>query len=227
MKKLREEFSRIPELSDAQLRQLIANYFGMISLIDHNVGRILKALEDYGLADNTIVIYTSDHGEWLGDHGLVLKGPMMYDGLLRVALVVRGPGVPAGKVSPHPVSTLDLAPTFLDYGKAAALGPANGASLRPMIEGDASRDFAFNEWDMRAGRCGVPLDLRTVRTRTHRLTLEANTGTGELYDLVNDPQEMDNLFDDPGCASLRRELEDMIAARPDDAKPQLQQVGTA
>ena len=227
LKKLREEFSRIPELNDAQLRQLIANYYGMIALIDHNVGRILIALRDFGLADNTIVVYSSDHGEWLGDHGLVLKGPMMYDGLLRVGLIARGPGVPAGKVSAQPVSTLDLLPTFLDYAGASALGAVHGSSLRPLIEGDATRDFALNEWDMRSGRCGVPLDLRTVRTAGQRLTLEKVTGTGELYDLVDDPHEMVNRFDDPGYAKVRKELEAMIDTRPDDALPQMEPVGTA
>ena len=79
--------------SDAQLREIIANYYGMISLVDHQVGRILSALDDAGLADNTLVVFTSDHGEFLGDHGLMLKGPMHYEGLLRVGLIMRGPGI--------------------------------------------------------------------------------------------------------------------------------------
>ena len=87
-----------------------------------------------------------------------------------------------------------------------------------MIEGSGeTRDFAYNEWDLNASRCGVALRLRTVRTRTHRLTVELESGAGELYDLVNDPHEMDNLFDDAGVAAIRRELEDAIRARPDDA----------
>ena len=81
----------------AQLRDLIANYYGMISLIDHNVGRILAGARRLGLADNTLVVYSTDHGDWLGDHGLILKGPMAYEGLLRVGLLVRGPGVPEGQ----------------------------------------------------------------------------------------------------------------------------------
>ena len=69
------------------------------------------------LDKNTIVIYISDHGDWLGDHGLILKGPMHYEGLLKVPMIVKGPGVPAGKVVDEPVSTLDLGATFCDYGK--------------------------------------------------------------------------------------------------------------
>jgi arylsulfatase A-like enzyme len=229
LRKIREEYSRVPVQSDAQLRRLIANYYGMISLIDHNVGRILRSLHDLGLADNTLVIYSTDHGDWLGDHGLILKGPMAYEGLLRVGCLVRGPGVPAGKVVSDPVSTLDLTATIGDYAGVGIPTALHSRSLRPLIEGDnASRDFALSEWDLRATRSGVDLELRTVRTRRHKLTVDRKSGAGELYDLHEDPQEMVNRFDDPGCRAVRRELEDMLASRPDDAlKPPLPQVGMA
>ena len=71
-------------------------------------------------------------------------------------------------------------------------------SLRPLIEGTGGRDFAYMEWDLNASRCGVELQLRTVRTRTHKLTLELISGAGELYDLASDPHETTNRFDDPG-----------------------------
>jgi arylsulfatase A-like enzyme len=222
----RTEQSRTPAQTDAQLRALIANYYGMISLIDHNVGRILLALERLGLADSTLVVYSTDHGDWLGDHGLLLKGPMMYEGLLRVGLIARGPGVPAGKVVADPVSTLDLPATFYDYAGVPAPRPLHSRSLRPLIEGDATRDFALDEWELNASRCGVALQLRTVRTKREKLTLELGSGAGELYDLANDPLEMDNRFDDPACAAVRRRLTDMIRSRPDDARdPPLAPVG--
>src|SRR4029453_17486205 len=91
----------------------------MISLIDHNVGRILTALDDLGLAENTLIIYTTDHGELLGNHGLYLKGPTPYEDLLRVTLVARGPGVAANCVVGEPVSTLDLAATFLELANVS------------------------------------------------------------------------------------------------------------
>ena len=87
--------------------------------------------------------------------------------------------------------------------------------------------YKRQEWELRASRCGVDLALRTVRTRTHKLTLELNTGAGELYDLVDDPGEMVNRFDDPAYAKTRRELVDMIASRPDDACTPLPQIGMA
>jgi arylsulfatase A-like enzyme len=227
LRTFREKHSRTPVQTDKQLRELIANYYGMISLVDHNVGRILAALDTYGLSENTLVIYSTDHGDWLGDHGLILKGPMAYEGLLRIGLLMRGPGVPAGKVIGDPVSTIDLARTFADYANVSLPDARHSTSLRPLIEKDATRDFAYNEWDLRASRCGVDLWLRTVRTATHKLTLETNSGAGELYDLVNDPQEMDNRFGDPGIGKVQRELEDMIRSRPKDQIDPLPQVGMA
>ncbi len=225
----REKFSRTPRQTDAQLRALIANYYGMISLIDHQVGRIRIALRDLGLDGNTLLVYSTDHGDWLGDHGLLLKGPMAYEGLLRVGLLFEGPGIPAGKVVGEPVSTLDLPQTFCDYAGTTLPEGTHSTSLRPLLEGDReTRDFAYNEWELRASRCGVDLALRTVRTHRHKLTLELNSGAGELYDLVLDPDEMDNRFDDPAYAGVRRELSDMIASRPDDARREpLPQVGMA
>jgi arylsulfatase A-like enzyme len=225
LRKIREEYSRIPAQSDRQLRELIANYYGMISLIDHNVGRILLHLERLGLARNTLIVYSTDHGDWLGDHGLVLKGPMAYEGLLRVGLIVSGPGVPKAKVVPDPVSTVDLAATFADYAGIEIPAARHSRSLRDLIEtNSASRDFAHSEWDLRASRSGVDLDLRTVRTRTHKLTLDLRSGAGELYDLASDPHEMDNIFE---TSKSRTELMDMIRSRPDDIVPRLPQVGMA
>jgi arylsulfatase A-like enzyme len=123
---------------------------------------------------------------------------------------------------------LDVPATILDYADVASETELHSRSLRPMIEGDATRDFAYNEWDLLASRSGVDLTLRTVRTATHKLTVELDSDAGELYDLVNDPHEMDNLFDDPGTKTARTELTDMINARPDDARREaLPQVGMA
>ena len=228
---LRSQYSRLPHQSDRQLRHLIANYYGQISLIDHHVGRILIALAESGQAGNTIVVYSSDHGDWLGDHGLILKGPMHYEGLLRVGLILRGPGIPAGQVVDDPVSTIDLPATFADWAAVPGLDARHSTSLRPLIgngrngrngrSNGAGRDYAFNEWELHPNRAGVQLSLRCVRAKTHKLTWEALSNSGELYDLANDPQEMDNRWNDPGAAAVQRELMDMIRARPDDAIKEL------
>ncbi len=223
----RKSYSRIPPQSDAQLREIIANTYGQIALIDHNVGRLLIALDEAGLSGNTMVVYISDHGDWLGDHGLILKGPMHYEGLLRVPMILRGPGVPQGAVRAAPVSTLDLGATFADYAGAAPLLPQHGQSLRPQVERDAPRGFALNEWELLPSRAGVALSLRTVRTQTHKMTVDLRSGAGEMYDLGNDPQERINLYDDPDHADLRAQLRAMIDTRPDDALPEQVQVGMA
>ncbi len=223
----RKAYSRIPEQTDEQLREIIANTYGQIALIDHNVGRILIALEEAGLAENTLVVYISDHGDWLGDHGLILKGPMHYEGLLRVPMIWRGPGVPAGREVEDPVSTLDLAASFCDYASAEPLLPQHGTSLRPLIEAEGARDYALNEWELLPTRAGVALSLRTVRTKRYKMTVDLRSGAGELYDLEADPHEMANIFDEADAAELRDRLMGYIDRRPDDAIGLQEQVGMA
>lgn len=226
--KVRKEYSRVPEQTDDQLREIIANTYGQISLIDDNVGRILNALVEAGIDDNTYVIYISDHGDWLGDHGLILKGPMTYEGLLRVPMIIKGPNVPAGKVVDQPVSTIDIAPTLFEISGARALLEQHGESLRPLIETEtATREFAMSEWELLPNRVGVALSLRCVRTRTHKLTMDMRSETGELYDLINDPDEMRNVFDDPGYSAVRKDLTRLLLSRPDDIGPNRVPIGPA
>ncbi len=211
---LRREYSRIEPQTDRQLAEMTANYYGEIAFIDHGVGRIMGRLEALGLAENTLAIFTADHGELLGDHGLYLKGPTPYEGLLKVGLIVNGPGVEAGQVVADPVSTVDLAATFYDYAAIGCPEDIQSRSLKPLIAGKGSRDVAYSEWNLHPSRAGVELQLRTVRTANAKLTVDLLSGAGEMYDLANDPNEMENLFDDADRQGLRRELTDMIRARP-------------
>ena len=222
-RKIREEYSRMPAQTDAQLREIIANYYGMISLVDHQVGRMLNALHQAGLADNTLVVFTSDHGELLGDHGLMLKGPMHYEGLLRVGLIMQGPGIAAGRVIADPVSTLDLAATFGDFASTSVSSAIHSTTLRSLLTGTQAtpRDHAYNEWRLGPSRCGVALDLRTVRTRSAKLTLDLGSGVGEMYDLENDPYECINRFEDPNHRGLRDELIQRLMSRPNDIRSPL------
>lgn len=215
MLKFRAAGSRVPPQTDAQLADMTANYYGMISLIDHNVGRILAALDKLGMTEDTLVFYSTDHGDMLGNHGLYLKGPTPYEDLMRVTMIARGPGIAAGKVVSEPVGTLDMAATFYDYAGIAAPHDMQSRSLSKLLAGKSeTRDAAYSEWYVHPSRCGVALQLRTVRTKTHKCTFELGSGAGELYDLYNDPGEMDNLFNDPGRAKIQKELHDMMRARP-------------
>lgn len=213
-RRFRSTLSRAPDQTEVQLREMIANYYGMISLIDHSVGRILSALKDSGQENRTIVVYSTDHGDLLGDHGLYLKGPTPYEGLLRVGLLMRGPGIASGAHVADPVSTLDLAATFADLGGASLTNGAQSRSLLPILQGSESRDYALSEWHVNEGRCGVPLELHTVRGKDWKCTIELRSGAGELYDLKNDPNEMRNLFDEPAAKGLRGRAEDAIKSRP-------------
>lgn len=215
MLKFRAAGSRVPPQTDAQLADMTANYYGMVSLIDHNVGRILAALDNLGLTENTLVFYSTDHGDMLGNHGLYLKGPTPYEDLMRVTMIARGPGIAAGKVVGEPVGTVDMAATFYDYAGIPAPHDMQSRSLSKLLAGKSeTRDAAYSEWNVHPSRCGVALQLRTVRTKTHKCTFELGSGAGELYDLHNDPGEMDNLFNDPGRAIIQKELHDMMRARP-------------
>ncbi|WP_371398780.1 sulfatase [Marinovum algicola] len=212
------------ELTDAALRDITRIYFGMISAVDHEVGRILHALETAGELDNTYVIFISDHGEWLGDHGLLLKGPMLYDGLLRVPCLIRGPGIPGGRVIDDPVGTVDVLATAADLAGLAA-PEGHGRSWRGLWTGQESRDFALSEYEVDSQRSAVDMDLMTVRSARCRMSMDLRTGTCELYDLHDDPDEMVNRFDDPAYAAVRREHTDMIRSRPDDRIPAAPRVG--
>ena len=229
MLKFRAEGSRVPDQTDAQLAEMTANYYGMISQVDHNVGRIMSALESAGVLDNTLVIYTTDHGDLLGNHGLYLKGPTPYEDLLRVTMVARGPGVASRQLVVEPMSTLDLAATFCERAGAALPEGVQSRSLNKLLAGGAeTRDVAYSEWHVHPSRCGVALKLRTVRTQKFKCTFELESGAGEMYDLWNDPEEMNNLFNDPGYAHVQKELHDMMRARPGTiAEPLAEPIGMA
>lgn len=210
-------------LAEDDLREVTAVYYGMIAAIDHQVGRLLDRLEATGRLENTIVIFTSDHGEWLGDHGLLLKGPMLYDGLLRVPLVMSGPGVAPGRFD-APVSTLDLRATLAELCGLEGVSPDDGSSLTDVMRG-GGREVAHNEWEVDPARSGVDLDLRTVRSRRHRLSVDLNSGAGELYDLHGDPHEMTNLWDRADAAPVRDALMATIAVERPGMIPPAPRVG--
>lgn len=199
---VRTDLSAVP---DASWRQIVAHYYGMISLIDDQVGRVLETLRQNGQDENTIVIFTSDHGELLGDHGLLFKGPHHYDCVIRVPAIVRWPGkLPAGRVVAGLVELIDLAPTILE---AAGIAPPAGMQARsvlPLLAGetDQGRDSVLVERQDAYWK----LDMRTLRTPEWKITVYAGQPYGELYDLVNDPGEVVNLWDDPAHAATKQEL---------------------
>jgi arylsulfatase A-like enzyme len=185
-------------MSEDERCGILAAYYGMVSQIDHAVGRILAALDARGVADRTLVVFTADHGDYLGDHQLMLKGPIHYEALVRVPLIVRGPGIPAGAVVDDPVGTIDLVPTVLKSCGAPVPAWVQGRQLL-----DGPREWALTEDDILRGS----MAFRTLTTRRHRLTRSMHDADGgELYDLANDPGEVENRWNDPGARRTRDEL---------------------
>ena len=191
-------------------RTLIAAYYAMIKLIDDQVGRILAALDASGQRDNTVVIFTSDHGETLGDHGLIQKGCRFYDGLVRVPLIWSWRGRFAnGLRSSALVELTDIAPTLLDICGLEAPDFLVGKSLLPIMTReaapDAHRDVVRCEFidalDMPDGSVAtMHFDGR------YKLIVYHNHHLGELYDLEADPGEFDNLWDSPAQQRLKADL---------------------
>ncbi len=189
---------------EAGFREYLRCYYAQVTMMDWCMGRILKALDELGLADRTLVVFTSDHGNMLGQHGLMEKAlPGFYDDLMRVPLLMRLPGkIPAGKTGTMMASSVDLAPTILDYAGTPALSKGQGRSLRPFIEGVADGERpVFGE---RGDLAGVDVG-RMIRTRQWKLCLQPR-GRKELYDLEKDPGETRNLAADPARAPVIEKL---------------------
>ena len=202
------------------IKQIIAAYYAMVSLIDDEVKRILDRLDTLGLADDTIVIFTSDHGEMLGDHQLLLKGPMLYEPAVRVPLIMRWPGhLPAGERRGVLVEWIDLNPTFLELAELPPLPGNQGINLLPLANGDAhaqARGWALCEYLNSGHPYDPPVYLTMLRTERHKLIVQhgppatSRLRTGELYDLEFDPQELHNLWNDPHSTDIRIELERLL-----------------
>ena len=189
---------------------LIAAYYAMIKLIDDQVGRILAALDESGQRENTIVIFTSDHGETLGDHGLILKGCRFYEGLVRVPLIWSWPGVfKAGVRSPALVELTDIAPTLLDICGLPIPNYMTGRTLLPILSGrqtpETHRDYVRCEYIS-----AIDLPDESVATMyfdgRYKLVCYHNHALGELYDLDADPSELADLWDDATHQMLKGEL---------------------
>jgi len=178
-------------------------------LMDQQIGRILDAVAVQGLEDDTIVVFTSDHGDLLGDHGLMLKHFSHYRALTNVPLVVKVPGIPAA-ASDALVSTADLAPTLMQLSGTPAFRGIQGKSLVPLLQGEQSaiRTALIVEEDQPFGLPGLPapVRMRSILTPTARLTRYFGTDTVELYDLGADPGELHNVAADPAYAGLLQEL---------------------
>ncbi|MDP7131464.1 MAG: sulfatase-like hydrolase/transferase, partial [Planctomycetota bacterium] len=196
-------------------KTLQAAYYAMIKLVDDQLGRILDCLKKTGQLDNTIVIFTSDHGETLGDHGLIQKGCRFYEGLVRVPLIISWPGrFQAGLRCSGLTELADIAPTLLEAAGLPVPSEMHGRSLMPYLKGEEDggriREFARCEYysALDSSFCHAKDDTYAtmIRDERYKLVLYHGHDLGELYDLEEDPDEFNNLWDEPAASETKIRL---------------------
>jgi arylsulfatase A-like enzyme len=199
-------------------QRYITDYMRVVIGLDEAIGRLMDHLERTGLDRNTVVVYTSDQGFFLGDHGWFDKR-WMYEESLRAPLIVRWPGVAEpGAVSTDLVMNLDLAQTLLELGDVPAAAGMQGRSIVPILRGQTPADwrdaiyyqyFAYPDWHMVHRQYGV-------RTHRHKLIHYYELGEWEMFDLALDPQELRSVYDDPRYAAVRHQLKDRLQQLRDE-----------
>ncbi|BDZ55763.1 hypothetical protein GCM10025870_28360 [Agromyces marinus] len=194
--------------------RLRAAYFASCAFVDHQIGRIREALSERGLVEDTVVIFTTDHGDVIGDHGLLMKGPWHYDKTVRCPMIVAGPGVAQGRRFDGLTSHLDVRPLVLELAGVDA-GDSEGRAL-PIRESTLDTERGHERVAIETNTSYVaPADqVRTIITADGwRLTVFCDQAYGELFNLKVDPDEQTNLYDDPDHMGLRLRLtEELVAA---------------
>ncbi len=208
------KYRGFPDASVETFREMKAAYYGMVSQLDWQLGLTLDALEAHGLDENTIVVFTSDHGEFLGDHGIPAKAPFLLDCMLHVPCIVRAPGAPRGVSRQDLAESVDLFPTI---ARLAGLEPpewVQGTDLCPRI-----RDTSAQEIPSRAAIYAEAVDKRCVRTKEWKYIHYPGKRYGELYHLTEDPYELHNLYDrEADVRKAMRDLYHSVLDRREDFK---------
>lgn len=215
------------EMSDQDQRLIRAAYWAMVDQIDFEVGRVIETLEQTGQMDNTIIIFMSDHGHMLGDHGIHLKGPYFYEGLVRVPLIITGPEIKSEQRTSALVELVDLAPTLLEAIGIPVLPAMQGKSFWNILTGEENahhRSDVYSEfynatwrtWDRDPGQSVNKYENKEdknaqsyatmLRTQDHKIVVYHGEPFGELYDLQNDPAETYNQWSDPAYQTKKMAL---------------------
>lgn len=223
-------------LDEEAIRFRVAIYHGMIRFVDDALGELLHTLDETGLAENTVVVFTSDHGDYAGEHRLTDKSSTFLDAMTRVPLIVSWPGrLPEGVVDANPVSLLDVMPTCLGLASVERPAGIEGRML-PGTGDDPPREAAFSEYGAGGPRLGlaqastllqqrwqddtpaIPLlrwreaegHPKMVRFGDYKYVYDPDDPVDELYDLASDPWELVNVAADPRCAAVRRAARDRL-----------------
>jgi len=185
-----------------KIRRMRRHYYANVTVIDDWVGRIVETVRDLGQLDNTIFIFTSDHGDCLGDHHQIYKFISHYDSVVRVPLIFAGPGIEARGVRDQMVELIDLGPTVLALAGLEPRAKCEGRSFDSILQGNGGefRDAVFSEHTNRA----------MVRTRRWKLVFYHGTPHGELYDVEQDPDELHNLWNAAEGTQIRHQLQERL-----------------
>lgn len=197
--------------SDAEIERFIRHYYASITFIDDEIGRIVKSLQDRNMLKNTIVVFTADHGELLGDHRLFLKGPWMYEGLTRIPMIFYGPGIPKGSRCDGFMENVDILPTLLELTGGKAPYGIQGVSQLKTLDGraEAVRDCAVTSFDAH----DIGINIKCLRTDRYKLVVFANENYGELYDYLSDPDELHNVYFDDAYQTVKLRLFERLCSR--------------
>jgi arylsulfatase A-like enzyme len=199
------------QMTETDHRMVRASYWSMCDLIDARIGRLLDVLDQTGQRENTLIVFTSDHGEMLGDHGIYLKGPYFYEQGIRVPLIVTWPGRVEARRSAALVELVDLAPALLEAAALPRHRGMQGRSLWPLLVGEAApdrhRDDVYCEYYNAMPFHREPTAQGTmVRTERHKLVVDHANDTGELYDMSADPGEHRNLWDSTAEVGVKSDM---------------------
>jgi len=200
-------FKRIATpIPEERIRKARAAYYGMITELDEYIGKVWDELEKAGELENTLFIYTSDHGESLGEHGLWLKNNL-YDVAARVPLVMAGAGLPQNVKIDVPIGHVDVVATMLDLAGSGASNNLRGKSLVPLLKGEAGKqpEFAFSE-SHSEGNCTGSFMIRKGDWKYIHFSYYDDL----LFNLADDPGEFNNLIDKPETADIQKELKDIL-----------------
>jgi arylsulfatase A-like enzyme len=197
-------------LTEWKYQRYMKDYLRCVAAVDESIGRVLDYLDERGLAENTLVVYTSDQGFYLGEHGWYDKR-FMYEESLSTPLLVRYPAaVPAGRVSDALVLNLDFAPTLLDYAGVAVPAEMQGRSLRPLLDGpppaDWRRAIYYHYYEFPHGWHDVRAHYGVRTDRYKLIRFYGDMELWELYDLANDPHELRNVYGKPGYEDVQEDL---------------------
>lgn len=201
----------VHDMSDRDHRCIIAAYYAMVKLIDDQIGRILTHLAERNLLDDTLVIYMSDHGEMLGDHGIYLKGPFFYECLTNVPLIFSWPRMlPKGVRRNALVELTDLVPTLLELLDLEIPAGVQGRSFLPLLKDSSAKDFhredVFSAFYNALAYNDPPAYVSMLKNSRYKIVVTHGFDTGELYHLEADPGEHCNLWDHPDYTAVKIQM---------------------